>query len=657
MNLEIIEKIPTVEKLPTICLNMIVKNESKIIERLLKSVLSIIDTYCICDTGSTDNTKTIIKEFFDKHNIPGKIIDKEFINFEENRNYSLTAAKDMADYILLLDADMILNINNKFNKSQLIDPVYNICQGTDAFAYYNTRLLSNNVNAKYCGVTHEYIDLLDGSTAKNFENLNILDFNDGGSKSNKFERDIMLLKKGLDNDPNNIRYNFYLANTLLDTGKYDEALHYYNKHALIVTWNEEHFYNYYKQGFCYKHLDNEDKMIESWMKAWTIRPTRIESLFEIIQYYRFKCMWDKCKIYYDIAKNIKFPKDDILFVHKDVYDHKLLHELTIFGYYVGEVNIFKEFTFLMNTGIYDQYYLFNNYKFYCPFLNNTKKTICLNDEFTKKMNNENYRFRASTPSIVPFNNGYGINIRYVNYNIQSNGTYDWVKNIVSINKFLTYDKEFNKLELKEIDYDYKDRQYEGIEDIKLINKNNDILFIGNKLKKNNNIGIAMGNYDISNCNLIYSELSKDNEDACEKNWIFIPETDKIIYKWYPLEIYDISNNYLINKKIQPMPNIFKMARGSTNGFLYNDEIWFIVHFVHQVDGEPRFYYHMFVKFNKDMSQVTNSAPFKLTNEPIEYCCGLIIEEDNVIVSHSIWDRESYIKIYDKTYIETFFIKY
>ena len=45
---------------PTLCLNMIVKNESKIIERLLTSVLSIIDTFCICDTGSTDNTIDII---------------------------------------------------------------------------------------------------------------------------------------------------------------------------------------------------------------------------------------------------------------------------------------------------------------------------------------------------------------------------------------------------------------------------------------------------------------------------------------------------------------------------------------------------------------------------------------------------------------------
>ena len=47
----------------TLCLNMIVKNESAIITRLFKSVLPIIDSYCICDTGSTDNTIEIIKTF------------------------------------------------------------------------------------------------------------------------------------------------------------------------------------------------------------------------------------------------------------------------------------------------------------------------------------------------------------------------------------------------------------------------------------------------------------------------------------------------------------------------------------------------------------------------------------------------------------------
>jgi hypothetical protein len=51
-----------------LCLNMIVKNESKIISRLLESVVPYIDCYCICDTGSTDNTIETIIDFFQKQN-------------------------------------------------------------------------------------------------------------------------------------------------------------------------------------------------------------------------------------------------------------------------------------------------------------------------------------------------------------------------------------------------------------------------------------------------------------------------------------------------------------------------------------------------------------------------------------------------------------
>ena len=42
---------------------MIVKNESLVIERMLKSVIDIIDYYIIVDTGSTDNTIECIKTF------------------------------------------------------------------------------------------------------------------------------------------------------------------------------------------------------------------------------------------------------------------------------------------------------------------------------------------------------------------------------------------------------------------------------------------------------------------------------------------------------------------------------------------------------------------------------------------------------------------
>ena len=56
----------------TICLNMIVKDESHIIEETLNNITSQLDLdyWVISDTGSTDNTKEIIKSFFELYNVP-----------------------------------------------------------------------------------------------------------------------------------------------------------------------------------------------------------------------------------------------------------------------------------------------------------------------------------------------------------------------------------------------------------------------------------------------------------------------------------------------------------------------------------------------------------------------------------------------------------
>ena len=147
--------------MPKICLNMIVKNESQVIERLLTSALPLIDTYCICDTGSTDNTIQIIKQFFDKVNISGKIVEEPFRDFGYNRSYSLSQCLGMenADYILLLDADMVLQLNTLLSikefKYNLKKDAYYLLQGTSKFHYKNIRIVKNDCNFSYWGVTHD----------------------------------------------------------------------------------------------------------------------------------------------------------------------------------------------------------------------------------------------------------------------------------------------------------------------------------------------------------------------------------------------------------------------------------------------------------------------------------------------------------------------
>ena len=51
---------------------MIVKNEAKIITKGLNSVVNYLDYWIICDTGSTDGTQKVIKEYFGEKKIPGE---------------------------------------------------------------------------------------------------------------------------------------------------------------------------------------------------------------------------------------------------------------------------------------------------------------------------------------------------------------------------------------------------------------------------------------------------------------------------------------------------------------------------------------------------------------------------------------------------------
>jgi glycosyltransferase involved in cell wall biosynthesis len=102
---------------------IMVKNEELSIKKTFDSLKGYIDIVIVYDTGSTDNTIELIQEFFSNRNIKGKIVNEPFKNFSHNRNFALQACVGMSDYVLLLDADMILKIN-KFDKRCLSNNDY-----------------------------------------------------------------------------------------------------------------------------------------------------------------------------------------------------------------------------------------------------------------------------------------------------------------------------------------------------------------------------------------------------------------------------------------------------------------------------------------------------------------------------------------------------
>lgn len=311
----------------TICLNMIVKNESKIIIRLLDSVFKIIDYWVIVDTGSTDETKEKIINYFKDKNIPGELHEKEFVNFGINRTHALTLAKNKADFLFFMDADHVLKYDNTFSKEQFkyFDEI-NIQLKTGCLKYYLIRFLRANMNIKSVGVTHEYYEY-DKNNAKiaNFKNIWIDDHGDGGCRHLKFDRDIKLLENSVKNNPDNTRDLFYLAESYKHNNQIDNAIKYYKLRIKSEHFPEERWYAMYMIGYCFLKQENEKEGLIWCLKAYEFRTKRSESLYILTEFYINKKKYELANIFCNIGSKIKYPKNEILFVNEDIYKYKFLY--------------------------------------------------------------------------------------------------------------------------------------------------------------------------------------------------------------------------------------------------------------------------------------------------------------------------------------------
>jgi len=323
--------------IPTLCLSMIVKNEENNIISCLESVADHLDYWIIHDTGSSDKTKEIIINFFQSHQIPGELYQTSWKNFSWNRNQALKIAKTKADYCLLLDADFIVNINDKTFKSSLSANGYLITYEGN-LDYRQILLVNSKHNWQYYGVTHEYIQTTDPKLPVEITNkLTILHTQKGESRQNKHDRDEKLLLDGIKEEPENSRYLFYLAQTYKAWEKYDQAIEYYQKRLKIKNiFIEEEFYSLYMIGVCKRRRgDDFYQYLGDFLEAYHYRPTRIEPIYQIME----GCLESNKNHQIDLGYHLGFlyqqfiyPTDDLLFIEKPLYQWMYLDILALCAY-------------------------------------------------------------------------------------------------------------------------------------------------------------------------------------------------------------------------------------------------------------------------------------------------------------------------------------
>lgn len=272
-------------------------------------------------------------------------------------------------------------------------------------------------------------------------------------------------------------------------------------------------------------------------------------------------------------------------------------------------------------------------------------------------------FHSSTPSIIKASGGYLMNVRYVNYAITHDGYYsfrhDGVK-ITSIYKTVLLDERFVVVNSRDIDVPVPTSpnvRYQGIEDVKLFEHGGDVLYFGTAQDPvTMNLTLGHGVYAgvsplgcapvcASTATICASPFGR----SVEKNWCFAHDAAgalKVIYEFEPLTVCDLNGTDLSNvcvKTSESTGDALKL-RGSTNGCTFGDEVWFVCHLADPY-SRPYEYYHIIVVLDSaTLTHKRRSTLFKFAGKPVEFCLGLVVLEDTVVMSYSEMDGSSKVMV-------------
>ena len=212
-------------RMRTICLVMIVKNESHVLGRCLESVRPFIDSYVICDTGSSDDACAVALRAL--AGVPGSIYHDPWVNFGHNRTLSLERGRERGeDYLLHLDADEVFHLDDAFCLEDLDADSYLLRTLNGPFSYAQQRLLKASLPWRYEGVMHEHLLCEQAGGAVMLAGAHLSTPGDGARSQdpNKLHNDIAVMLRVLVEHPDDARTWFHLGLSQRLAGLLEDAI-------------------------------------------------------------------------------------------------------------------------------------------------------------------------------------------------------------------------------------------------------------------------------------------------------------------------------------------------------------------------------------------------------------------------------------------------
>jgi tetratricopeptide (TPR) repeat protein len=496
------------------------------------------------------------------------------------------------------------------------------------------------------GVTHEYLDV---PTSGAITGADFVDHADGANRPDKCSRDIAMLEQAIATEmrPGLIeRYHFYLAQSYCDVGRWQDAITHYRRRLELGGYEEERWYAQMRLAHCYRELGDHVHFLWEMLRAYSMRPQRAESLYELASFFRVRGENFTSLLFSEFGLGLQVPRGDLLFVNNDVYQTGLREEFAICAYYDEgrRKQGAKETNKLALAG--SEQARSNLFWYLRPLV-----------EMVPSFKSERVKFTppdgyvACNPSVTSHG---GILVRTVNYTITPEGQYRILASdgasvgdhTIRTRNFLGSGiSDWREIELPVNFPEPKYSLVRGFEDSRLFQRGQELWTLSTvrELTHEGWCEQVLAPLDLSGRYGKNWQQILPSHRVHEKNWMPWVDGDELRF------VYRLGT--LVNSKgeviAQHDPGFdVSYINGGSQVVKVDGRAWLaLVHESRLFPGRSnRYYQHRFVTFHADGRVDRISPPFFLHDRQIEFVAGLayFIEDDEIMISYGVRDCEAWL---------------
>lgn len=223
---------------PSICLCMIVRDGAEFIEQCLVSVREHIAYWVICDTGSVDETRELVRRALES--VPGELHEQAWVDFGHNRTELVRLARGQADYLLVIDQDDTFEVDPA-GLDQLDRDAFVLRHVSQTTFDYRPCLMRGDREWRYAGRVHTQL-VTHGASVGMLDGARIRVGSIGSVRSGRYARELAIQLEEHADNPSDARLVTNIAHTYRGLGDLDSAIEWYDRRVAMGGNNEEEIF-------------------------------------------------------------------------------------------------------------------------------------------------------------------------------------------------------------------------------------------------------------------------------------------------------------------------------------------------------------------------------------------------------------------------------